>query len=284
MVLPWTEEDEEEPQAEQPTILARSFSDYAEEIEGIEALIRDAREEAPFLKCAFYGPPGAGKTTLGASFPDCLILDCREDGTKFIRRQGVKVIKANSMRVIEATYWYLKNKPHPFKTIVIDTVTSMADMCLDYVLREDVEWEVRVDPNLPSQRHWQKVGRILGLVLMAFKDLDMHVVFLANERRQESMDADVMDDDDDDSPSIFPELSPSVRSKLYRAVDIMGRLTVRERVQQGENGEEKKTISRILRCKTNGLFQAKDRNGRLPSMIQSPNYDKINGYILKESN
>jgi len=73
-------------------------------------------------------------------------------------------------------------------------------------------------------------------VILNFRNLDMHVVFLAQERRG-------FGDDDEDAPEVFPEVSPSIRSQLTAAVDIIGRMYVKEVVQKGGTKGKKQTTT-----------------------------------------
>lgn len=88
---------------------------------------------------------------------------------------------------------------------------------------------------MPSKREWGKVGELMRTVILNFRNLNMNVVFLAQERRGFS-------DDEEEAPEVFPEVSPSVRTTLTASVDIIGRLYVKEVVAKAaEKGEKAKS-------------------------------------------
>lgn len=81
-----------------------------------------------------YGPPGMGKTTLAAEFPDPVFLQV-EDGTP----SGLELIgtKPTTFEEIMEAIGSLYNDDHAFKTVVIDSLDKMEPMLWDAVCREN---------------------------------------------------------------------------------------------------------------------------------------------------
>lgn len=71
----------------------------------------------------FYGPPGIGKTTLAAEFPEPIILQV-EDGTP----GDLELNSFGKLDTFEQVMGYLEvlyTEDHEFKTVVIDSVTEL---------------------------------------------------------------------------------------------------------------------------------------------------------------
>jgi hypothetical protein len=104
-------------------------------------------------------------------------------------------------------------------------------------------------------------------VILNFRNLPMNVVYLAQERRGFS-------DDDDEAPEVFPEISPSVRSALTPAVDIIGRLYLKEVVKKGGDGKKVKELERRLLIGAHETYTTGDRSeSGLPPVIRLPKRD-----------
>ena len=163
-----------------------------------EAHISDVDHEVPYLKALIYAKNGKGKTYFGATGPDVIIIDCNEQGTPSIRHiPGVKVFRVSEWGDIELAYWYVKRGKHNRKTVVIDTLTSLGRMCMKYVLKEEAEADPTRPPATPSQRDYGTLGELLSTQILNFRNLDMNVIFLAQERKS-------FQEDEDDEMEVGP--------------------------------------------------------------------------------
>lgn len=222
------------------------------------------------LKLLAYGQNGKGKTRLGASGPrKVLIVDCNEKGSMSVRHfEDVDVFPIEVWTDIDLAYWYLHGNPEEYDTVVIDTVTSLAALCMKFVLGDEASRDPTRDPSMPDKRHWGKVGELMKTQILQFRNLPMHVVFLAQERRGFA-------DDDDEAPEVFPDVSPGIRTILTAAVDIIGRMYVREVVTK-EKGEKKSasTIEYRMQIGPSERYVTKDRSeSGLPSTIRLSSAD-----------
>lgn len=254
---------------------------FDQDLEDIARMIETSRPEKPYLKIAFYGQPGVGKTWLAASFPKPLIIDCHEGGSKFLpqgRFKDVEVLNLTRLKDVETAYWYLREGKHGRETVVIDTVSSLVEMGLKYqLIPDDDEWSLNREPAMPSQRMWGQMNANVGQLLWYFVELPMNVIFLAHERRRdnEAMDADVTDDYA--APTIFPDLNPGLQRRLYGSVDIMGRMVMKEITVKAKDESQppEKRLARLLYLKPSPVYQAKDRSDVLPARIIDPTYAKL---------
>lgn len=273
------EQDEESPPPRR--LSPRSRDTFDRDLDDIASMIHLAREDAPHLRLAFYGQPGVGKTWLAASFPDVIIIDCHEAGSKFLPKKrfpNVHVIKTTELDQVEMMYWYLKGGNHNFKTVVIDTVTSLIEMAGKFMKPiGDDQPIVSTDPSMPSYRFWGQVNQNVGDLIWHFTSLPMNVIFLAHERERKDDDSVSIDPDEYAAPAIFPDLNPGTRKRLYGTVDIMGRLVIREvTVKARKEGDPPtKRLARVLFLRPSPTYQAKDRSDAFKTHVIEPTYEKL---------
>jgi AAA domain len=221
--------------------------------------------EFTYLKLLVYGQNGKGKTRFGASADKVLLIDCNEKGTLSIRNFPAQVYKVETWTDIDLAYWLLHSGQHDFETVVLDTVTSLSQLCMRFILGDESSRDPTRDPNMPSKREWGKLGELMRTIILNFRNLPMNVVFLAQERRG------FTDDDAEDAPEVFPEVSPSVRTTLTSSVDIIGRVFVKE-VVTSKGGKKVAEPSYRMLIGPSERYVTKDRSeSGLPKVITLPN-------------
>lgn len=224
--------------------------------------IKPVGESFKYLKLLAYGQNGKGKTRLGASGPrNVVIVDCNEKGGLSVRNfEGVDIFPIETWSDIDLAYWYLHGGNHGYETVVIDTETSLAALAMKFVLGDEASRDPTRDPMVPDKRSWGKVGELMKTQILQFRNLPMHVVFLAQERRG-------FTDDDEEAPEVFPDVSPSIRTTLTAAVDIIGRMYVREVVDKGDS--KKSAVEYRMHIGPSERFITKDRSeSGLPNVIR----------------
>lgn len=237
-------------------------------LEKAKSRVTSVSEDFHYLKLLAYGANGRGKTWLGATAPKPIIIDCNEHGTMSVRHfKDVQKFPVDVWTDIDLAYWYLHSGDHDRETVVIDTVSSLATLCMKFVLGDEASRDPTKDPAMPSKREWGKVGELMKTQIIQFRNLPMHVIFLAQERRG------FVDEDDDEAPEIFPEVSPSIRTTLTASVDVIGRSYVREVVEK-KGGKKVRTPQYRLWVGPSGRYVTKDRLG-LPKSVGDPNITRI---------
>ena len=102
------------------------------------------------LAVTIIGEAGLGKTSLGATFPKPIFIRA-EDGLKSITASPMPdafpVLK--SVEDLWPQLWALAKEEHQYQTLVIDTVSTLDTMFVD--------WVVETDPNKPKS-----INRALG--------------------------------------------------------------------------------------------------------------------------
>lgn len=237
-----------------------------------------------YIKMLAYGRSGTGKTHLLGTAPGpTLILDIKEDGTTTVRKQpGVHKLEVRTWADIEEVYWYLKEGKHEFKTVAIDTLTSLQDLAIKQVVGDG-----RI-----SQRGWGEVSGLMKTWIMNYRDLPMHVIFTAQDRLSavtsagEESEEVVFDEDGMILPDMGPYVIPSVAKVLNAAVGVIVNTFIREATKtvklSGNKGTKTKRIvlyslrvgpharyTTKLRCDTSGT------GVEVPSLIDDPTFDKI---------
>lgn len=240
----------------------------------IEDRIKPVEEIDDYLKSLFYGRSGTGKTTIAGTFPTPhLLLDVRDKGTKSIKKvPGIKVFQVESWNDFEEIYWYLYNNPTKYKTVTIDTVTQLQDLCLQKVKNS-------TEASKTSRQAWGEVGELMKAWIIRYRDLPLHVNFLAQPRT---------DTEDNDSEELVPEMgagvSPATQKILHAAVDIIGYTFIRETEKKIKTKEGKTKITNIeeycLRLGPHPIMATKFRKDKnlktpVPSVMVNANFEEL---------
>lgn len=248
------------------------FSDIKSRIVGVS-------ETIGHQSALFYGKSGTGKTTVASTYPKpILLLDIREEGNDSISDYSddeIKVLPVEAWEDIEQAYWMLKSGDHPFKTVVLDTVTQMQDLCLEDILEEEKR-------DFATKQTWGTVSGLMKTWLINYRDLteQMEVVFLAQERVSDTDSEDEMDEGQLE-PSVGPRLMPSVASILNASVKVIGHTFIRETVKRQLDSIERKTYY-CLRVGPHPYYITKIRkpkNKPTPEYIVDPTYEKIDAIM-----
>lgn len=212
----------------------------ASDISKARALIHPASEGSTWLKMCIYARNKIGKTRFACSSElKTLVIDCNEKGWQSVRRQkNVDVFHLTRFEQLDWVYWLLRAGEHNYEVVVIDTMTMLATLGMKYVLKDQADRDMSADPMMPDKRHWGKLGELLKDAILKFRNLDMHVIFLAQEKTTYNEDEET----GETSVETHPELSPSPRSTLLSAVTITGRLYTREVETKGKKKMERRML------------------------------------------
>lgn len=245
------------------------FSDIQKRIVGVSETIGK-------ISVVFYGRSGTGKTTVASTFPKpILLLDIREQGNDSIADYSddeIKVLPIETWDDVEQAYWLLKSGEHPYKTVVLDTVTQLQDICMEQVMEEEGR-------DFATKQTWGTISGLMKTWLINYRDLTedgMDVVFLAQERVHDNDSDDDLDESQLD-PSVGPRLMPSVAAVLNASVKVIGHTFIREVVTRKLDSIKRETHY-CLRVGPHPYYITKIRKPRdkdCPEYITNPSYDKI---------
>ena len=245
-----------------------NIMDFSEFEEGIE----DISLDAGYMKALIYGPNGTGKNTVAATFPGpVLVLDINEKGTRSMMGHEPGNVKKRFLDTFEMfvmAYWYLRSGKHPYKTVVIDNVTTLQEVAMKFVMRKEADNDLNKDMDMPNKKDWGNLSQLMKKWVVEFRNLDMNVVFIAQEKRNN--DEDLASDE----VSVFPRVSASVKAILGAAVDVIGRTYVID--TEDDNG--KAIVKFCMRVLPNTTYMAKIRlpkGAKAPTSLVNPSYQAL---------
>jgi AAA domain len=230
----------------------------ASAIEHFAAGIQSVDKLRPWVSICIYGRNGSGKTRFGASSPKCLIVDVREKGTRSAVGSRAHKREVNTFDEINLAYWYLKAGDHPYRTVVIDTVTNLYSTAMDKVKEEVEERDPGNEAARPTLPLYFRAGKLTEGMLLAFRNLDMHVVFLAQEKRVKDSGGEIIE--------VCPDLPEAARAALTDCVGIIGH--IRRRRVQGKWRDE-------LLSGDDKLHTVKDKTNELSRITPHPTMPTI---------
>lgn len=178
-------------------------------------------------KIFIYSRNKKGKTTFGisAGVDKTLVID-PEHGTDEMRTKDPNVWHIERWEELDDVYYYLREGNHPYQWVVVDGLTKINNLALKYVMRLQEEKSLDRIPGLVQQRDYGKSGELMKDLLTRFHNLDMGVVFTAQERQDDPGDSEE-DEDVEELTSVFvPDLPKGVRGFANSIVDVIGRLYV----------------------------------------------------------
>lgn len=224
-------------------------------------------------KVVVYGRSGTGKTTFAASFPKpALLIDCNDRGTDSVADvKGLDVLPARSLKDIDQVYWMLNANKKGYQTVIIDTVSMAQDFATKEVLAEGNKNEEDAGQwGSMTKRDWGEVSGRLKSMIHRYRDLDMHVIFIAQDRVFNGGEEDT--DDGAIQPEVGPRLMPSVASVMNAAVHLIGNTFVKEQVSVIKIGVKKKEKRKIQYCMRIGPHSSYITKVRKPKGVEVPRF------------
>lgn len=246
-----------------------------ESVQPTIALTTTARE-ARWLKMLIYGEHGAGKTTLAASardvseMNDVLLIDV-EGGDLSLAGADIDRIGVSSYGQLARTYEFLRlhcrlrdsgaidklvaletqlrpgaevKKPRQWRTVVVDSLSEVQKYCMYQLLGIRIgERALDLIPGSPGLADWNQAAEMIRLLVRSFRDLPMHVVFVAAEQIQE---------DERKQLHRRPALPGKLGGEVQGFFDIVGYL----HAAPAEDGSK---VQRRLFLQPGRTFQAKTR-------------------------
>lgn len=259
-------------------------------IGGIEDNIKPINQMERTASYAFYGRAGSGKTTLASTFPKpLLLLDIRDKGTDSIADvKGCDGIEIESLEDIEDIYYYLKENPKKYKTVVFDTVTEMQKLVMKSVTENKRGSKNKVDQDIGgwgtvTRQDWGKIAGVMNKWIADFRDLPLEVVFLAQEKVRGQDDSE--DDDNQITPEVGAAVMPSIATTLNAAVNVIGNTFIRMKrktIVKGTKKTVKEEPQYCLRVGPNPIYTTKLRkpkSAEAPSFLEDATYQDIKDLV-----
>lgn len=239
---------------------------------------------------AIYGKSGTGKTTFAGSFPKpILLLDVRDQGTDSIADvKGVDVLEVTDWEHFEEIYYGLL-KDKKYKTVIIDTITQLQQVCLEHVLAGKKKDAGRIgDWGTMTKREWGEASSLMKDWIVNFRDLPKEIVFLAQERISNTDEDEADNPDNMITPEVGPHVMKSVAVALNAAVSIIGNSFIKlRRFKKTVAGKkvEKEEVRYCLRIGPNPYYHTKIRKPKgvvPPAFVEDATYQDVIDIIKGE--
>lgn len=190
------------------------------------------------VKLLVYGHAGSGKTTLAATMPKPIVISA-EGGLLSIQSANLPYIEVNSMATLMEAFDYVSGENGAeFDSVVLDSISEIGEVVLIH------EKAINKD----GRAAYGEMAVQMTSIIRAFRDLPgKHVLMTAKVEKAQ-----------DEAGRIL--YSPSMPgSKVGQALPYFFDEVLALRVEKDADG----AVQRALMCDTDGIWQAKDRSGKL---------------------
>ena len=234
------------------------------------------------LAVTIIGEAGLGKTSLGATFPKPIFIRA-EDGLKSITASPMPdafpVLK--SIEDLWPQLWALAKEDHKYETLVIDTVSTLDTMFIDWVVETDPNKPKSINqalggwgagPNMVSSQH-----RRLRKGCEYLLDRGMNVVFLSHADT-----TTVSPPDGNQYTKYTMRMHEKSMQPYVDNVDLVGFLRL-EMFTKGD-GDVKKAIStgdRQLVCHAMAANVSKNRFNITEPIVVEQGINPLAAYLIK---
>lgn len=208
-----------------------------------------------FVKCLVYGSSGIGKTKLSATAPKPLIISA-EQGLLSLREEKIPVMLIENHLDLEEAFDFITTSPKAkgFQTIVLDSISDIAESVLAYFKKNPVEG------NTHPQAAYGSMADVLMPLIKKFRDIpDKHVYFIAKAKRME-----------DQYTGITSWMPSMPGQQLGPGLPYLFDFVLPMRAGETDKG----TKYRYLQTSADVQWLAKDRSGKL-SAIEKPDLTRL---------
>lgn len=227
----------------------------------VEKRTKSVDEASPYAKILAFARNKKGKTVFGCSGgPKTFLVDIDEEGTRSAHGTGAKVFEAHSFDEVVWAYWYLKAANHNYRVVTVDNLTTLHKAALRKVMKQAENRDPTRELGTATQREWGRANNLFNELVTNYRNLPMHVVFLAQER--------ALIDDDEDEPNFHTvDLPAGARGTALGCVGIIGRLYLVE-------AKKGKWEGRML-VGPHEEYDTGNRVDGLPRIIKNPTVPKL---------
>jgi hypothetical protein len=238
--------------------------------------IRKPQDKLPYLNMMIYGDSGAGKTLLAGTaafvqeLSPVLFVDV-EGGTltlgQFDSTADIDVVRMNEWRSVQKVYNELFSGRHPYKTVVIDSLTEMQKFAMNTVL--GAGREIDAIGYMPEFKEWHINTEQLRRLVRAFRDLPVNTIFTAL-----AMDVPDPRTAKTENPLILkkPDFTKKLAAEIPAFFDVLFYLYVRASGQKNVRFIQTDKDNRIVaKCRVRGL----------PIIIENPDMERLYDMLIR---
>jgi len=197
-----------------------------------------------------YGMPKIGKTTFAAGFPDAIFL-ATEAGHNAL--SIFKVDLPDWEAFLEACRELAEGK-HSFRNIIIDTVDNLWLLCRNHICAKN---KIEHEGDLAYGKGYALILNEFARVLMKLSMLPYGLVLISHATVQEIQTRTGA------MHKVVPSLPDKPRKLVLGMADMI--LFFDQDIVRADDGTQ--TIRRVIRTQPSPNYEAGDRTGRLPEVI-----------------
>ena len=214
-----------------------------------------------------YGDSGVGKTVFASFAPRGYILST-EKGVISAKRVGstAKLLRAPGWDHVEANIEWADKNLTENDVLIVDSVTKMQDMALDWWLGIQHDENAARDRDIPQIQDHQKWQRMFMRFVNGLIDAQYNTIFVATAMRKEDEEGDDL---------VLPNIvgkDYAIAQNFCAAMDIVSCLRVKKRSDIDAPRES------VLINDTFPPYFAKDRFNVLPRWETIPDGEEEGGY------
>lgn len=228
-------------------------------------------------KFLIYARNKVGKTSFCLSaMPEGLLIADPEHGTDPYTKQDPDVWPIDKWDDLDEFYKFLRLGKHEYQWAALDGMTKMHNMALAKVMKLQEEKDIDRIPGLVKRQDYGKAGELSKRLIDNFLNLEMGVIFTAQERK---VTTESEEDEELDIPQTeyVPDLPKGARGAINSAVDVIGRMytqKVKVRVKGTKKTEVK--LQRRLWVAPHDSYDTGYRSDyELPEFVRNPSVPKL---------
>lgn len=190
------------------------------------------------VKLLVYGQAGSGKTSLIKTLPNPIVLSA-EGGLLSLQDDELPYIEITSMDDLKEAYaWMSTPEGMQFESVALDSISEIAEVVLNF------EKKIAKDP----RQAYGAMQEQMADIIRSFRDLPGRHVYMSAklEKTQDEM-----------GRVLYAPSAPG--NKTGQSLPYFFDEVLALRVERDADGKPQ----RALMCDSDGLWQAKDRSGKL---------------------
>ena len=245
-------------------------------------------EERKRIKMVTYGACGVGKTSFASTAADFekakdVLFISPDKGEGVAKGKDFDVIRINQFEQLEDVHEFLtyhvrfrdddkkRKEVHEeygvrfnkqsYETVVLDSLTELSRYSEDHIVGNKPDTRISEREGMEGWSDWELQKQNMVGVLRSFRDLDVHFIGTATEKREK--------DETRGEVTVLPNISGSAREFVEEAVDIIGYTLTKD----GDNG-----VEYGMMFESGNKYVCKQRYG-LPSIMKDPTFEKVYQHV-----